>query len=70
MDFASVLLLCFGVLLVAGTYEGILARWKLYRKQSLLQQSRGFELPLASAFPILGPTMADGGKVTEDEQKN
>ena len=70
MGFASVLLLCFGVLLVAGIYEGILARWELYRKQSLLQEGRGIELPLASVFPILGPTLADGGEVTEDEQKN
>jgi hypothetical protein len=65
MDFASVLLICFGVLLVAGIFEGIAARWGLYRKQSLVGQGGYREARLKSALPILGPTMADGGGADE-----
>jgi hypothetical protein len=46
MNFLSVLLSCFGVLVLAGVYEALQAKWELYRKQALMRQSHGIELPL------------------------
>ena len=66
MDLSLVLLLCFGVLVLAGIYEALEARWELYRRQALLRQGEGSELRLASALSILGPTMADGGDSTKE----
>jgi hypothetical protein len=65
MDFASVLLICFGILLIAGIGEAIAAQWELYRKPALLRPGREKEVPPASVLPLLGSTMADGGAVAE-----
>jgi hypothetical protein len=65
MNFATVLVLCFGVLVLAGVYEALQARWELYRKHASLRQDEDSELRLASDLPIVGPTMANGGETNE-----
>jgi hypothetical protein len=65
MDFATIMMISFGVLVLAGIYEALLARRELYRKQAL-QQGEDKERRLTSNLPALGPTMANGGEPAEE----